>query len=249
MALTCIAFVLIGSAMALMGRGGERLWGVFAASFFGLCGLAVFVPKGKHTGPGYETTTLNHRNSVEHALAFPLDERRIRTRTLLALGFGLVGGGLALFAEPLAAADVRTRETTIRLIGLAMLVFFGGLGLTGLLRRQTQSLLVLADGIVFQTGSTRTFAPWSSIEGIGVVTMQDSDLLSVALSDRSAVEAGLIARLLMPFNRRIAGAELSYPMDAFVADPGLVLATLHHYLINESDRQTIALGQARPVGS
>lgn len=247
MAVTCIAFVVIGLAMFFGASGGDRLWGLFAAAFFGICGIAVFTPKGKTTGPGYEATTVNHNGSVQQALAFPLDRRRVRTRVFLSLAFGLVGAGMVLFAEPLADAHFRASEIAIRLVGLAMLLFFGGVGLIALLRGETPSLLLLAEGVLFQAGSSRVYVPWPAIEDIGVVTMHDNDMLAVRVSDRRAVEAGPFARLLMPMNRRMAGAELSFPMDSFVADPGLVLSKLHHFLVNESARSDIALGRAQPV--
>lgn len=244
-----VFFSLFGAAQVVAGRGADRIWGLFSLLFFGLGGAAVYAPKAKSSG-GIGTGDVSHRGRYQLALVIEIDRRRHRVRTIASIGMGIAGGLVASYADVMTEPGSRYSPGSLRVVGLMLLIFAGGGGLLAL-RKWTSvpRLILLSDGVLMEVGATSTYVPWSAIESVGVFSMRGNDMLGIRVGDRSQVEAGRVARALLPVSRFLSPADLSQALDAFVAEPEVVVSTIDHYFSRPEERELLASGEGKAVRS
>lgn len=80
-----------------------------------------------------------------------------------------------------------------------------------------------------------------------MISMHNNEMLGISLHDRKRVETTRIGRLLLPVNRLLSPAEITHPLDAFVARPAVVVATLEHYFTHPEERKLLQSGTAGAV--
>jgi hypothetical protein len=243
LAIVFIFFSVFGAAQLLFGQGTDRIWGAISLLFFGAGGIAVYAPKGKKTG-GAVASTVVHGGQVLPALVFELDPRRHRIRTVASLAFGMSGGIMAAFAGEMGEAGTRYSPAWLRIVGIMLLVFAGGAGLMGLRSWGSISrLALLRDGLLSDVASTSTFVPWDAIASVGVFSMHGNEMLCMQVNDRRRIEAGRVTKALVPVSAWLSPADLSHQLDAFIAEPEVVVATVLRYFEHPEERDRLGSGE------
>ncbi|MDP9067958.1 MAG: hypothetical protein M3N53_06395 [Actinomycetota bacterium] len=247
LALGFVLFTVFGAIMAVTGEGADRIWGLITLLFFGVGGVAVYLPKGDE-GPGVEVARGSYRGSEQWGLVFRIDQRRQRVRSIGSLGFAIAGGLMLVFAGEIGEEGTRYSPVLLRVVGGLMLAFFGPLGALAVFRwRARPRVVLLEDGVLMDQGHNVTFVPWDALEDVGVISIYGNDMLGMLVGDRGQVEANVFARLLLPLNRAISRVDMAYPVDTFVADPRLVVDAMRHYLAHPEERPRLSSGDARAV--
>lgn len=178
-----------------------------------------------------------HRSSLRH-----------RIRSLSVIAFAVAGLLMVLFADEMGEPGSRYNAGVLFIAGLFMLVFFGWFALASL-RRFTSAprLALLSEGVLLEGGVMPTFVPWDAIETVGVISMHNNEMLGISVHDRRRVETSRVGRLLLPLNRLLSPAEITQPIDAFVASPEVVVSTLEHYFTHPEERKLLESGKAAAV--
>jgi hypothetical protein len=222
-----------GLAMALTGHGAERGVGASAALFFFACMLTapVFRPRRRQGRPRLETVRLGDRR--ERGVVVPYSGAQTALLLVASAMLALACLGIAVFA-----GDGGASAWTMRAVGTLGTLFFG-LGAVVAARRgwgRRWRVLLTPSALVMEVGSARTVVPWDAIREVRATEVStyargmrvSEPLIGIDLSDPQAIETGLLERLLLPLNRRIA-ADLGLPIRTLDVEPSLLLQALRYY--------------------
>lgn len=194
--------------------------------------------------PGLSVERTEHRGG-RWSLVFPFDRRRYVIRVAATLTMAVAGLLMAIYAGDLAASSTARRSPVfLRVAGVFTVVTFGGFGVTALAhRRRTPRMLLLEDGIEFEAqGGGRTFVPWDAITRVSVVSLHRTELIGVTVDDRDRIETGSVVGSFRRFNRSIAGADVTFPLDAFVASPQVVVDAVRRFADDPEQRRRLGAG-------
>lgn len=239
-----VASGAVGALLAVTAEGADRIWGLLALALFGGGGLAMIAPKDS-SQPGVTVERAEHRGG-RWSLSFSFDRRRYVIRVAATLTMAVAGLLMAIYADDLAASSTGRRSPVfLRVAGVFTVVTFGGFGVTALAhRRRTPRMLLLEEGIEFEAqGGGRTFVPWDAITRVSVVSLYRTEMIGVSVDDRDRIETGPVAGSFRRFNRSIAGADVTFPVDAFVAPPKVVVDAVRRFVDDPEQRRRLGTGE------
>lgn len=238
-----VTFGTVGALMAATGEGGDRIWGLVCVAFFGGCGLVLLGPR-RASRPGVFVERAEHRGG-RWGLSLPLDRRRYVLRIAAAWMMAFAGLLMAVFAEELQATSSRSQSPAVlRVIGVGVAATFGGFGALGIAyMRTTPRMLLLEEGIEFEAQGGRTFVPWDAITWVGVVSLYRNQMIGVTVDDRQRIETGPVSRSFLRFNRNVAGADVTFPLDALVASPQVVVDAVRRFAGDPEERRRLGSGR------
>lgn len=231
-------FALVGVLILIFESGDDRLAGLYVLLFFGSCLLVFLMPAltGGH-GPGRRVDLVAHRGARTHAIVFPLSRPKLRVAGIAAAGWAIAGAVLVI--APSGLADPGEDTTFPRLLGIVLVLLFGGVALFAALQelRGRAFVALLPQGVLSRSAVGGSFIPWEAIEDVGVVEMYDTPIVAVRASDPGAVEkpgwAGLFARA----NRAVLDADVTYA--SLVAPEEELAETIAHYVGHPEERARI----------
>jgi len=153
-------------------------------------------------------------NAVSEPVEIPLSKKKIILLLAGALLFVAIGAWFILAPPPARVAPV-----TLRLAGLAAVLFFGfaAYQMFQKLPQQKPGLMVAATGITdFTTGKAPVHIPWADVEDLWVLRIQNKKLIMVQVrnpEDYIAQQKG-IRRKMMQLNHKMYGTPLSITANA-----------------------------------
>jgi hypothetical protein len=235
--LSSVFFTLVGLLIAIF-EPDDRLFGFFAALFFGCCTLALFMPMLARTGgPDRRVRVISHHGLRTEALVFPLSTRKIGVAGIAAAGWAVAG--VILVLAPSTLADPGEETAFFRLLGIVLTLLFGGVAVFAGLQqlRGGGFVALLPEGVLGRSPVGGSFVPWEAIEEVGVLEMYDTPMVAIRVTDPATVETPGWARLFSRANRAVAGADVTYA--SLVAPEEEVARTIAHYMEHPEERSRI----------
>lgn len=239
-----LAFGIVGLAVAIVGRGPDRVLGIFTVLFFGAGGIAMMgllrpAPRWRQPETGFVT----HRGMTSAALLFPTSRRRVALALLATLAWAVAGVLMVLYAEDRAANSRRYGSpTALRILGIVMVGVFAPLAvgnMASMFRRMF--VAILPQGILLRVRAASLLVPWESVTEVGTSFLRGSPYFGVSVSDPAAVQASPWARwwLRTGVNRRLARFDVTYPGTLLALPIDALERSVRHYLEHPEDRGRI----------
>jgi hypothetical protein len=243
------SFTVAGLALAVGGRGAERVTGAVAALFFFACLLTapMFAPRRRRGRPRLATVHLDGRE--QRGVVVPYSGPGTALLLVAAACMALACLGLAVSGAPWPA----------RLVGGVGAAFFG-LGTVAGARQgwgRRWQVLLTPTAVVVAAGRGRTVVPWTAIRQVRPTQVTTSargltvrePLLGIDVHDLTAVRTTRLGRLLLPLNRRLA-ADVALPVRTLAVDPDRLREVLTWYQQHPEARAELAgaEGLARLAG-
>jgi hypothetical protein len=239
-----LAFGILGLTVAIVGRGPDRVLGIFIALFFGSGGIAMLgllrpQPRGRTAEIGF----VSHDRMPTPALLFPASRKRLALAFVATLAWAVAGILLAMNADDLAGlGSPRHPPPVLRVLGIAMVIIFGAFAVgsfLSLFRRMFVALV--SEGILLRTRSGALLVPWDAITEVGIASLRGSPYFGVNVADPAAVQGNRWARwwLETRVNRRLTRFDLTYPGTLLATPVEHLERMVVYYLEHPGDRVTI----------
>jgi len=238
-----LAFGIFGLTVAIVGRGPDRLLGIFIALFFGAGGIAMWGLLRQPRGRTAEIGSVAHRGMPVPALLFPASRGRLALAFLATAAWAVAGLLMALNADDLAGVGSRRYPPPVlRVLGIVMVILFGSFAVgsfLSLFRRMFVALV--SEGILLRSRSGSLLVPWDAITEVGIASLRGSPYFGVSVADPAAVQASSWARWWMRtgVNRGLAGFDLTYPGTLLSLPVEDLERAVVHYLEHSDDRSRI----------
>jgi hypothetical protein len=172
------------------------------------------------------------------ATVFAVSGTRERVAAAGCFVFAVAGLGFLLFP-----AEFEDGESNgyVRLLGVACIVLFGGMGLASARRapRGGSAILLTPEALTMRVRSGLTTAPWASIGEVKELEVRGQRFVGLRL----AYEDGVVMPGLSMFMRRMNrtwGIDLSIPLTWLESDPDAFQALLVHMHEHPGDRPLLA---------
>jgi hypothetical protein len=228
---TSALFTVCGIFILVFGSREDIAPGLLVTLFFGGCTLVFLTPAfARSRGAGRRADVVAHRGARTPAVVFPLSRTKVRVAGIAAAFWAVAGG--ALVGMPSAPAFYR-------LLGLALVVLFGGLAvLTGVRELKGHGFVALVpDGVFSRTTLGNTFVPWEAVDEVGVMEMNDTPLVFLRATDPRAIEKPRWTGLFTRANRSMIDADVTY--GALIASEHELVDAIGHYLEYPEERARI----------
>ena len=236
-------FGSIGTLMMLFGEGSDRALGMMVFLFFGV-GIVpvVLMTRPLQREAPIATELVERRGTFSQGLVFEYSRTKLRLATVSLASFS--AGALVMAWQADNFESSRYSPTWVRAVGLITAAILGAAAVAGAVNSGRRMFLaLLPQGLYLKGRWGSTFVPWDAVTDAGLLSLQGTPMLGIALRDFGAVEMGFLARLTAGINRALlrawVAADLTWPTNSLNVFPATLARAVRFYLENPEERVNI----------